>query len=89
MHSEPHAFTTCKTNKHCRTHCNATYKCAASGVNESFTRAITSILSVFGPVRQIKPATHQLFFFSGVRPMKCCRVDDTSPENTIVGLPPG
>jgi len=29
------------------------------------------------------------FFFSGVSLMECCRVDDTSPENTIVGLPPG
>jgi len=29
-----------------------------------------------------------VFFFSGVSVMECCRVDDTSPENTIVGLPP-
>jgi len=29
-----------------------------------------------------------LFFFNGVPVMECCRVDDTSPENTIVGLPP-
>jgi len=28
------------------------------------------------------------FFFSGVPLLECCRVDDTSPENTIVGLPP-
>jgi len=30
-----------------------------------------------------------VFFFTGVPLMECCRVDDTSPENTIVGLPPG
>ena len=29
------------------------------------------------------------FFFIGVPLMECWRVDDTSPENTIVGLPPG
>jgi len=27
-------------------------------------------------------------FFSGVPLVECCRVDDTSPENTITGLPP-
>jgi len=31
---------------------------------------------------------HKYFFFSGVPLLECCRVDDTSPEKTIVGLPP-
>ena len=30
----------------------------------------------------------ELLFFKGVPLLECCRVDDTSPENTIVGLPP-
>jgi len=29
------------------------------------------------------------FFFSGVPLMECCRAEDTSAENTVVGLPPG
>ena len=27
-------------------------------------------------------------FFSGVPLMKCCRIDDALPENTIIGLSP-
>jgi len=30
-----------------------------------------------------------VIFFSGVPLLECRRVDDTSPENTIVGLPGG
>jgi len=30
----------------------------------------------------------KFLFFSGVPLVECCPVDDTSPENTITGLPP-
>ena len=30
----------------------------------------------------------QHYLFSGVPLLECCRVDDASPENTIVGLHP-
>jgi len=34
------------------------------------------------------PLLETPYFFSGVPLMECCCVDDTSSENTIVGLPP-
>jgi len=43
----------------------------------------TSFLSPMWLVKVLHP-----FFFSGVTLMECCRVDDTSPENPIVGLAP-
>jgi len=36
----------------------------------------------------MRGAIIDIYLFIGVPLMECCRVDDTSPENTIVGLPP-
>jgi len=56
--------------------------------------AIDASFNIFPGIREtvtllmLNYLEYMPFFLSGVPLLECCRVDDTSPENTIVGLPP-
>jgi len=57
----------------------------ASQMTRKYTTSVSNNCSWFTHWQLQDIGQH--FFFSGMPLMECCRIDDASPENTIVGLP--
>ena len=61
---------------------------ARAATQATMVAAIAPTDNIVGVLVCLRYIGFSRIFFSGVPLMECCRVDDTSPENTVVGLPP-